>query len=317
LWPQFGQCVEGSVRANDPIAQLAYPSRPIHLIVPWPPQGGADLLARLLADRLSVSLRQRVTVENRPGGGGNSGAEFVAKSRPDGYVLLVSAGDTHVINPVIYGTQMPFKGISAFAPIALLAYSDFALAVNPTVNLASVEELIARAKRDSNVRMASSGPGTRGHLLALMLQQRAAVDIQVITHSGSAAAAIAVAGGSADAVFSSYSAMAAQVKAGKLKLVAVSSRRQGSGLPAFGALLSEFELELYFGLFAPKGTPREIVQRLNLHANRALEARSARTTLLAMGFEPEPASADAFQRQLAVDSVRWPRALAGMRLVAD
>lgn len=297
----------------DALQIMSYPNKPVRIVVAWPPQGGADYLARFLADQLRTSLRQRIIVENRAGAGGNVGAEHVARSPADGYTLLVSPGDTHVLNPILYGGQMSFQGIEDFEPVALIAYSDLALVTHPSINVPSVTELVALARaRPGQLRFATPGPGTRGHLLTGLLEQRAEVNLDTVHYPGSAAAANAVTSGVNHALFGSYSSLAAHIKAKNLRLVATSGRRHAPH--AALDVLAPFELELYYGLFVPKGTPRDIVERLNLHVSRAVDTPRARTRLAELGFYPEPGSADAFARTLAVDRVRWSRALASVKL---
>lgn len=308
----------GAAARLDPVEVLTYPNRPIRVIVPSPPQGGADLLARALVDPLRESLRQRIIVENRVGAGGNAGAAVVAASPADGHMLLVSASDTHVINPILYGAKMAFRGIDDFEPIALLAYSDLALAVHPSVSAVSVTDLVAMARaKPGQLRVATSGASSRGHLLALIFEKREAIEIRLVPFTGSAPAAKAVAGGLAEAVFGSYSSMAAYVRANKLRLLAISNRRGETSMPVLDQSFASFELELYYGLLAPKNTPREIIERVNLHVNRALELPRIQARLSSMGLDPDPGSAESLGRKMRVDSVRWTHTLAGFTIAPD
>jgi len=308
-----------NVSAADALQVLSYPTAPVKIVVPWPVQGGADQIGRLIAKYLDATFRQRVTVENRPGGGAVVGTDAVSKAAPDGHTLLVGATDTHIVAPLLPGARIPFRGIADFEPVALLAYSSIALAVHPSVNAYSVDDLVrlARASPGSPLRFATSGAGTRGYLLTALLKQRAGLEFAEYDYAGANAAAFAVAGGQADAVFSSYAGMASPIQSGKLRLLAVASRHSRPGAPALGEWLADFQLDLYFGLFAPKGTPREIVDRLNQHVHRALEQPGTRKRLLSLGLEPELGSPAAFVRLLEIDAVRWARALAGAKVVLE
>jgi tripartite-type tricarboxylate transporter receptor subunit TctC len=312
LWCFAANVLAGAAAHLDPVDVVTYPNRAIRVVVPWPPEGGADLLTRTLVEPLRVSLRQRISVDNRAGDNGNVGAALVANSPPDGYTLLVCAGDTLVINPVLYGAKTPFRGLDDFEPVALLAYSDLALAVHPSLRAHSIADLIAGAKSGSrSVRVATSGSASRGHLLSLILERREAVDLRLVPYPGAAAAAKAAAGGETDAVFASYSSMAAFVTANKLRMLAVTARRGEVLAPDLAQAFFRFELELYYGLFVPRNTPREIVERINLHVNRAFEKAPLQERLAALGFDLEPDSAAAFARRMQVDRVRWARALVG------
>jgi len=305
--------------AADALQVLTYPTAPIKIVVPWPVHGGADQIARLVATRLDGAFRQRVTVENRPGAGAIVGTDAVSKATPDGHTLLVGATDTHIVTPLLLGSRVPFRGIADFEPVALLAYSSMALAVRPSISAFSVDDLVklARNASGSSLRFATSGVGTRGHLLTALLRQRAGVEFAEHDYLGSNAAAIAVAGGQADAVFTSYASMASSIQSGKLRLLAVASRHARGSAPSLGDWLADFQFDLYFGLFAPKGTPREIVDRLNLHVGRALDDPKTRRRLLVLGFEPELGSPAAFARLLEVDALRWGRALANVRIPVE
>jgi tripartite-type tricarboxylate transporter receptor subunit TctC len=304
-----------------PILEIvSYPNRPVRIVVPWPAAGAADVLARTLAEPLEDHFRQRVSVENRPGAGGNVGSELVAKSAPDGYTLLVGAMDTHVINPVLYGARMPFRGLDDFQPVSLVAYATVVLAIQSSLPARSVTELIALAKaRPGQLRFATAGEGSNSHLLMAMFGKRAGIAFADVPYKGSAAAVADVAAGNVDLVFNAYTAVEPFERSGKLRVLAVTAQRASSPLPAVPPLsetLPGFELVLYYGLFAPRGTHRDIVDRLNLRANAALQSPVVRARLAAQGLEPARVSAAEFENILRADSVKWAREVAALGLNA-
>jgi len=307
-----------SAQPGDPLDILAYPTAAIRILVPWPPNGAADQLARFVSSRLEASIKQRVIVENRPGRAAIAGTEAASKARPDGHVLLIGASDTHVINPILYGSGLTYRGIEDFEPVALLAHAPMALAVRPVLPARSTAELVALARSGpAPLRMATTGPGSRGHLLTALLRERTGIEFIEIPIAGSAGAVNAVASGDADAVFASYASMATLVNTGKLRLIAVASRLPDRGAPALGEMLADYQLDLYYGMFAPKGTPREIVDRLNLHLGKILEKSEARRYLTARGLEPDVGTPADFGRRLQADALRWRIALDGVKVTAE
>lgn len=304
--------------APDIVDVATYPSKPIRMVVPWPAGGAADTLARTLAEYFQDVMKQRVIVENRPGGAGTTGTALVVKAAPDGYTLLVGAMDTHVINPTLYGKRVPFNGIDDFQPIDLLAYATIVLAVHPSVPARSVSELIALAKaRAGQLRFNSAGEGSNTHLLTILLERGAAIRTLQIPHRGSVAAANDVAGGNADALFSSWAVIEPLARAGKLRPLAVTTRDKAPSLPNLPTLadtVPDLNLGIYYGLFAPRGTPSEIVQRLNRHSNAGLQQAGVRARLLEQGLESQRSTPEQFEKQLRDDYAYWAARLPQLQL---
>ncbi|MGH8619671.1 MAG: Bug family tripartite tricarboxylate transporter substrate binding protein, partial [Burkholderiales bacterium] len=228
-----------------------------------------------------------------------------------GYTLLVGAMDTHVINPTLYGKRVPFHGIDDFQPVDMLAYAAVVLAVHPGVPAQNVAELIALAKgRPGQLRFTNAGAGSNSHLLTVLLERRTGIDTQRIPHRGSAAAVSEVAGGNADVVFSAWTVIEPYVRSGRLRPLAVTTRDKAASLPALPTVAETvpgFDLGIYYGLFAARGTPREIVERLNFHANALIDRPAVRARLLEQGLEPVRRTPEQFEKQLRDDYARWSK----------
>src|SRR5499427_9104623 len=245
-----------------------YPNKPIRLVVPFPAAGTTDILAREVGQRLSVTLGQPVVIDNRPGAGGNIGADVVAKSAPDGYTLLMGTVGTHAINPALY-PKMPYDHVKDFAPITLCARVPNVLVLNPAsaqkYQVASVSDLVRAAKANpGKLNVASSGNGTSIHLSAELFKSMTGTYMTHLPYRGSGPALIDLLGGSVDLMFDNLPSSLPHIKAGKLKALAVTSAVRSSVLPdlptiaeAGGAPLKGFEASSWFGLLAPAGTPNE------------------------------------------------------------
>src|SRR5436305_7578833 len=252
----------------------SYPTKPIHIIVPYPAGGTHDILARTIGQRLSESLGQPVIVENKPGANGNVGADLVAKASADGYTLLLADIGALVISPSVYPT-LPFDPVKDFAPVTMVAYSPHILVVHPSVPAASVKELMSLAKsKPGKLNFAISGVGGAPHLAGVEFAQRTGVKWEYIPYKGGAQAIADVAGGQADVTLNGMLATYPLVKGGRLKLLAVSSGKRMSAIPEVPTLaesgLPGFETGSWQGVVAPQGTPREIVARLNAEIGRIL-----------------------------------------------
>jgi tripartite-type tricarboxylate transporter receptor subunit TctC len=237
-----------------------YPTRPIRLVVPFPAGGTTDILAREVGDRLSRSFGQSVVVDNRPGAGGNIGSDLVAKSAPDGYTLLMGTVGTHAINPSLY-TRMPYDHVKDFVPIILVAGVPNVLEVTPSLPVNSVADLIKLAKeKPGQLNFASSGNGTSIHLSGELFKTMAGVDMTHVPYKGSAPALTDLMGGQVQLMFDNLPSSLQQIKAGKLRAIAVTSAQRAPALPNVPTIaesgLPGFEASSWFGLLAPAGTPR-------------------------------------------------------------
>src|SRR5665647_1547502 len=268
----------------------SYPTKLIHLVVPYPAGGPLDIMARAIGQKLTEAWKQPVVVDNRAGAGGNIGADFVAKSAPDGYTLLMGAVATHAINPTLYG-KMPYDPVKDFAPVALVAQVPNILVVNPSVPARSVRELIELARaRPGYLNFGSGSTGSTGHLAGELFNTMAGVKMVHIPYKGAAPAMADLLAGQVQLMFDNLASALPHVKAGKLRALAVTTLARSPAMPDLPTIaesgLPGFDLSTWFGLLVPAGTPPEIVAKLNAEVVRALNAKDMRERLEKMGAEP-------------------------------
>ncbi|MCT9074480.1 Bug family tripartite tricarboxylate transporter substrate binding protein [Cupriavidus gilardii] len=287
-----------------------WPSKPIQMIVPQAPGGTNDIVARLVAADLSQRLGQQVIVENRPGAGGNIGTQFAARATPNGYTLLMTISSTQAINPSLY-RQVPFDPIKDFEPIALVATVPNVLVVNPAFPAKSLPELIAMAKaKPGQYRFASAGNGTLNHLLGEMLNSMAGIQLEHVPYKGVAPALNDVLGNQVPMAFASLPSVLPHIKAGKVRALGVSSARRSPfapDIPTIGETVPGYSGDLWVGLFAVKGTPKEITQKLAQTMQAALADPALREKLGAQGAEALSATPQQFATQLKGDIDKWAR----------
>jgi tripartite-type tricarboxylate transporter receptor subunit TctC len=267
-----------------------YPSRPIRLVVPYPPGGPLDIMARAIGQKLTEAWNQPVIVDNRAGAGGNIGADLVAKSPADGYTLLMGAVATHAINPTLYG-RLPYDPVRDFAPVALVAQVPNILVVNPSVPARSVKELIELARaRPGYLNFGSGSTGSTGHLAGELFKTMAGVQMVHIPYKGGAPAMADLLAGQVQLMFDNLANALPNVRAGRLRALAVTTLARSPAMPDLPTIaesgLPGFDLTTWFGVMAPAGTPGEIVLRLNAEIVRALDATDMRERLEKMGAEP-------------------------------
>ncbi|HXX85236.1 MAG TPA: tripartite tricarboxylate transporter substrate binding protein [Casimicrobiaceae bacterium] len=287
-----------------------YPSRPVKIIVPFAAGGPADIYARFLGQRLETALGQPFVIDDRPGGGSVIGTDAVAKSAPDGYTLLMMS-NTHTVNESLMPNK-PFALMRDFVPVAPVNYSDLVLVVHPSVPASSLAELIALAKsKPGKLNYASSGPGTPYHMAGELFKAMAGVDIVHVPYKGSSQARTDVLGGQVDMMFDAVTTMAEFAKTGKVKALATTGKTRSSVLPNVPTMseagVPGYEAVIWLGIMAPKGTPPEVVKRLNAEIGKIVarpEVRDewARQGALAMSMTP-----DEFGRYLSDDIVKWER----------
>ncbi|OZI77421.1 Bug family tripartite tricarboxylate transporter substrate binding protein [Bordetella genomosp. 12] len=283
-------------------AQTDFPSKPLRFIVPYPPGGPLDTMARLLAEKVRDSLGQPVIVENKAGAGGNIGADLVAKAAPDGYTLVMGAVATHAINPFLFA-NLPYDPIKDFAPITIVASVPNVLVMNVEFaqknNIKDVADLVAYAKKNpGRLNYGSGGNGSAGHLSGELLKARAGISAEHIPYQGAAPAQLALLSGQSDFMFDNLAASAPLIKDGKVKALAVTTAKRSSLLPDVPTVeesgVKGFDLGTWFGVFAPGGTPAPVVAKLNKAYSDALNRPEVRERLLTMGSEQGPMSAEAF-----------------------
>jgi tripartite-type tricarboxylate transporter receptor subunit TctC len=288
-----------------------YPAKPIRLVVPFPAGGTTDILAREVGQRLSASLGQPVVIDNRPGAAGNIGSELVAKSAPDGYTLLMATVGTHAINPSLYA-KLPYDHVADFAPVILVASVPNVLEVTPSLPVNSVADLIKLAKeKPGQINFASSGSGTSIHLSGELFKTMAGVDMTHVPYKGSAPALADLIGGQVQVMFDNLPSSLAQIKAGKLRAIAVTSAQRAPALPNVPTIaesgLPGFEASSWFGVVAPAGTPPAIVARLNADLNQWLQTPDAKEKLLAQGAAAAGGSPEQFAAHIRAETEKWAK----------
>jgi tripartite-type tricarboxylate transporter receptor subunit TctC len=288
-----------------------YPTKPIRLVVPFPPGGTTDILAREAGARLSISLGQPVVIDNRPGAGGNIGADLVAKSAPDGYTLLMGTVGTHAINPSLY-SKMPYDHVKDFTPVILVAGVPNVLEVTPSLPVNSVADLIKLAKdKPGQLNFASSGSGTSIHLSGELFKAMAGVDMTHVPYKGSAPALTDLIGGQVQLMFDNLPSSLAQIRAGKLRAVAVTSAQRAPALPNVPTIaesgLPGFEASSWFGILAPAGTPPAIVARINADVNQWLATADAKDKLLAQGAVAAGGTPGDFAAHIRAETEKWAK----------
>jgi tripartite-type tricarboxylate transporter receptor subunit TctC len=288
-----------------------FPTKPVRMIVPFPPGGTTDILARVAAQKLSEALGQQVIVDNRPGAGGNIGTELVAKAPPDGYTLLTDPGSTLTINPSLF-TKLPFDPLKDFAPVTIMAAVPNLLVVHPSLPVRNVKELIALAKaRPDQLSYASTGAGQSTHLSMELFKSMARVKITHVPYKGSAPAITDLLGGHVLLMFDNMPSALPHAKAGKLRGIAVSTAKRSPVTPDIPTVaesgLPGFEVSVWFGVLATAGTPRDIVERLNRVLVKALQSADVRERLSSQGAEPIGNTPDEFTAQMKRDLVKWAK----------
>ena len=290
-------------------AQDAYPNKSIRLVVPFAPGGSTDLLARILAEELRMDLGQTVVVENKPGAGGNIGGDLVAKSPADGYTLLMAAAGPTVINPSLYG-NMPFDPAKDLAPVSLLVRDYNLMAVNPAVPAKTVQEFIAYAKaHPKEIAFGSPGNGTPAHLGGELFNQMTGTTMLHVPYKGSGPAVSALISGQINVMIDNMPALLPQVKAGRLRALAVASETRASGAPDIPTVsesgLPGFTVTAWKGLMVPAGTPPAVIKRLNAALVKALAKPEVHKRLVALGADPVGSTPEAFAELIARETKSW------------
>ncbi len=297
----------------------SYPSRSVRLIVPFPPGGSADILARTVGQKMSEGLAQSVVIENRPGAGTAIGAEATAKSAPDGYTIMIGTVSSHAINPSL-NAKLAYDPIRDFTPISPVASIPFALLVHPSLPAKNMQELIAIARAKPGVlNFSSAGNGTSNHLAGELLKSMARVDLVHIPYKGSAPALNDLLAGQVNMMFDLVLTAAPHVKAGTVRAVAVTGKDRSIALPNVPTItesgLPGYEVSAWFGIFAPANTPADVVQRLNQEVVRVMQLTDVRERLAGQGAEPMSSSPAAFAEYVRGELVKWSGVVktAGMR----
>jgi tripartite-type tricarboxylate transporter receptor subunit TctC len=287
----------------------AWPSKPIKWVVPFAPGGTTDILARTVGEKLALALGQPVVIENKPGAGGGLGADFTAKAAPDGYTIMGGTISTHAINASLY-KDLPYDPVKDFVAITLIARVPNMLVINPAVPAKDVKELIALLKASPNkYSFASSGNGTSQHLSGELFKSMSGTDMQHIPYKGSPPALQDVMGGQVTMTFDNITTAWPLAKAGKLRALAVTTAKRSSIAPDVPTLaesgLPGFEVGSWQGVFAPAGTPPEIVKRLNAEIVKALNLPDVRDKLSGLGAEIVADSPEEFSALVKAEVAKW------------
>jgi len=295
---------------TDACAQSGYPSRSIRFIVPYPPGGPTDLMARSMSGRLSEALGQTVVVDNRAGAGGNVGAEIAAKSPPDGYTLLMGAISTHSINASLY-TRLAFDPVKDFAPVTQASIIPLVINAHPSLPVANVKELIALAKKNpGQLSYGSSGNGGGTHLAGELFKMMTGSNLQHVPYKGLNPATIDVIGGNIPLVFNDLTTAIQPYKAGRIKILGVSTVKRVPQIPEVATIdetVPGYEAYTWFGVLVPAGTPQPIVDRLSRESMKILQSEEIKKRFAEVGAEPVGNSPQQFADFMAAETVKWAK----------
>jgi tripartite-type tricarboxylate transporter receptor subunit TctC len=296
-----------------PVSGQSYPSKPVRMIVTFPPGSTPDIVGRALASRLQEAMGQPFVVENRAGAGGNIGADAVAKAAPDGYTLLVSTNGVFAINKALYKT-MPFDPDKDLAPLSLLATAPQMLVVHPSLGLKDFKGFVEYAKRNpGKLSYGSVGAGSASHLTMELLKSDAGVDLVHVPYKGFPPAVTDMLAGNIHAMFAIVPGVLPHVKAGRMNALAVSALKRGSlapDVPSVAELgLPQLESLAWIGLGAPAGLPREVVDRITSETAREMQRPEVRELLGKQGFDVVAGSPQEFQRWIKAESEKWVRVI--------
>ncbi|BDU52335.1 tripartite tricarboxylate transporter substrate binding protein [Limnohabitans sp. INBF002] len=300
-----------------------FPNKTITIVVPFSAGGGVDTIARLLAEKLRGTLKQNVIVDNKAGGSGMIGANAVVKATPDGYTLLLgSAGET-AINAFVYKNKMQYNPAKDLAPITLVTRIPNVLVASPTLPVKNIEELVAYGKKNpGKLAYSTSGVGNPQHLNGELLEELAGIHMVHIPYKGASGQLVDVVSGNVDMTFVSYTAAKAFIKDGKVKVIAVTSAKRTSFAPEIPAIaeykpLAKYQLENWFGLFAPAGTPDAVLQKLNAAVTQAIKDPDLAKRLQDQGGEPAPMSTQQFRDFIKTESVQFQRIVETANITAE
>jgi tripartite-type tricarboxylate transporter receptor subunit TctC len=299
----------GWALAAGPALADEWPSRPIQVIVPFGAGGAADIIARLVGDKLAAALGQPVIIEDRPGAGGNIGAAAVARANPDGYTLLMSGSPTHSVGPYLY-KDLSYDPMRDVPPVAMLAVAPNLLVVTASLPVKSVADLVALARaKPHTVTYSSAGIGTSGYLAAELLKSSANLDISHVPYKSGPEAVTGVLSGNVTFMFFTIPALLPQVEAGQLRALAIGSAERSPLVPNVPTIAEAgypgFDVIAWYALFAPRGTPEPIVKRLSAEVEKALNLPDVRAEMAKLGAEPHYLSPQGLTDFVATESPKW------------
>ena len=318
----LGSALIGSVCALASIgaAQAQYPDRTIRFVVPFPPGGGTDTMARAISGRLAEALGEQVVVDNRGGGGANIGAEIAAKSPPDGYTWFMMTG-THTVNATLY-RNLGYHLLNDFVPVTHLGGTAYVVVVHPSIPVKSVNELIALAKsRPGELTHSSSGTGSGPHLAGELFKSMAGTNMLHIPYKGGGPSVIALVGGEASVGFTTTPSCIFQIKAGRLHALAVSSEKRSPFLPDLPtvaeAALPGYETTAWYGLVVPTSTPADVIARLNTEVANAMTKEDVKLRLDTTGMVPELSSPEGLRTKTVAEIAKWAKVVKALNLIVN
>jgi tripartite-type tricarboxylate transporter receptor subunit TctC len=310
-----GLACTGAAHAAAP----AYPSKPIRMVITYPPGGNTDLVGRALAQKMSETMGQQVVIDNRGGAGGIIGTMITAQAAPDGYTIMLGTSAGMVLNPLL-SAKLPYDPIRDFAPVSLVIVVPQLLVTNPALPAKTVKDLVALARaKPGQLNAGSSGVGTPNHLGVELLKSLAGIDIVHVPYKGGAAAITDLIGGQVQLVFSSVPSVLPQIKAGRLHAMGVGSAKRSAILPQVPAIAESvpgYEYTTWYGIFAPAATPKPIVARLNADIVAILATPQIRDYFTNQGGDPESSTPQALANYMREETARWAKTIktAGIRI---
>ena len=292
----------------------AWPAKPVRVVIPWPAGGSNDIVGRVVMQELSRTLSQQFVIDNRAGASGVVGADLVAKAPADGYTLMVHS-TTHVGNAHLYGKKLTYDTMKDFTGVGMLSSQPGVLTVHPALPVKTLKDFIALAKaKPRQINYSSSGNGSAPHLQMALLISMAGIDITHVPYKGGAPQVAALLGGETQASFATLGTVISQIQAGKLRPLGVGSSSRAKALPGVPTIseagLPGYDMNPWIGVFAPAGTPRAIIDRLNTEMNQALSIPAVMSTLAKQALDPAPTTVDEFNRILRVDFEKYGKLIA-------
>ena len=285
-----------------------YPSKPVRLVLPYPPGGGSDIIARPLAQLMSASMGQQMVVENRGGAGGNIGMDYVAKASPDGYTLVFAITAQLAVNPSLY-PKLPYDLIRDFTPISLLGMAPYLLVTHPTLPVRSVKDLVALARAQPNaLTFGSAGNGSGAHLAGAMLNALAGVKTVHVPYKGGGPAMVDLVAGQLQLSYLTYTSSSGFIRAGRLRALGVTTAKRAPALPDLPAIAESvpgYDSAVWYGVLAPAGTPADIIARLNREFLAALKNSELRQRLIPEAFEPIGTTPEYLGDYMKSEIARW------------
>jgi tripartite-type tricarboxylate transporter receptor subunit TctC len=296
---------------SNPALAQSWPSKPIRLVIAQAPGSATDVISRVVANPLSEALGQPIVIDARPGAGGVLGTEVAARSAPDGYTLFMANNSTHGSNPAVYA-KLPYDAVKDFAPISLVASVPYVLVVDPKLPVRTVQEFIALVKASpGKLNYASAGNGSTHHFCGELLKSMSGIDIQHIPYKGSGPGIAGLLGGEVSMMFSNVADIGSQIKAGKVKPLAVTATKRASLLPEVPTMeeagLPGFVITSWFGLLAPAGTPAPVIARLNAEMVKVLGRAEVKATLGAQGLEVASSTPEQFGEHIKSEIARFTK----------